>query len=93
MKLPASVSRAVKNLNCPRGLKDSRHNRVPSLPTVSAAVCSAPGQFADMDNGSFESRTGKFTGMVHVDEFSLKLYGGIFTSVKPTGEDIIRKYV
>lgn len=93
MKLPANVTRAVKNLNCLHFLKDIRHNRVPLRPTVSAAVCSAPVQVGDMGNGSFESPTGKFTGLIHVDEFSIKLSGVMFATLKPTGEDMIRKYV
>lgn len=93
IKLPANVTIAVKSCNCPHFLKDRLHNRMPLRPTVSSAVCSAPGQVGDMDNGIFDSPTGKFTGMIHVDEFSLKLSGGIFATMKPTAEDMIRKYV
>lgn len=93
MKLPAEVSRAVMKLNCPRCLKNSRHNRVPERPTVSVPTCTAPGQVADMDNGQPESPTGKFTGMLHVDEFSLKISGGVFATKTPSAEDMVRKYV
>lgn len=91
MKLPAKVAREIRNLNCPRCLRNSRHNRVPNRPQVSAAMCSTPGQVADMD-GTFESPSGKFEGVLHVDEFSLKVSGGIFKA-QPTTEDIIRTYV
>lgn len=92
MTLPASVVRAIRNLNCPRCAKNNRHNRVPERPRVSASLCLSPGQVADMDVGTFESPSGKFDGAVHVDEFSLKVSGGICNSA-PTAEDIIRTYV
>lgn len=58
---------------------------------MSVAVCSAPGQIADMDNESFNIPTGKFTEAVHFDEFSLELSGGNFAS-KPTGENMVRRF-
>ena len=91
VKLPAAVSQAVRKLNCPRCLRDSK--RVPERPSVSAAVCTAPGQVADMDTGSFECPSGKVTGVVHVDEFSGKISGGLFSMAKPTAEAMIRMYV
>lgn len=93
MKLPAEVSRAIMKLNCPRCLKNSRNNRVPQRPTVSVPNCTAPGEVADMDNGQFESPSGKFTGMLDVDEFSLKISGGVFTSKSPSVEEMVCKYV
>lgn len=93
MKLPAVIPRAVLNLNCPRCIADSPHNRVPSRPTVTVPACTAPGQVADMDTGSFESPHRKFTAMVHCGEFSLKLSGGSFETPKPTAEAMVRKYV
>lgn len=97
MKLPAVVSRAVLNLNCPRCIADSRRSRVPPRPTVSVPTCVAPGQVADMDNGSFESPHGKFNAMAQCDEVSLKRSGGVFLLSKPivllTAEAMVRKYV
>lgn len=31
--------------------------------------------------------------MLHVDEFSLKISGGVFTSAQPSAEEMVRKYV
>jgi hypothetical protein len=35
---------------------------------------------------AFDSPTGKFSGLVHVDDYSLKISGGAFTIASPTGE-------
>lgn len=53
-------------------------------------VCTEPGKVADMDTGPFESPPGKFTPVLHVDEFSLKLSGGVLMVFKSTANGMVR---